>query len=122
MWNDMDKMSAKDLKKVAESMWLVKWEDFKSNASAKDMLELINSQNNDDSSDDITDIPENKSGSDGSDPSDKELIIENEEIDNEYEVVTPVKRNGKLLKKWNNIKYFEWIDSLIKDWIVKISE
>jgi len=116
MWNDLNTLSAKELKKIAEWMWLVKWEDFKTNASKNDMLKLISSQNNDESSNVIKE---------DTDKPDEKIIttIDNTEIDNdgEYTVVTPVKRNGTILVKWDSIEYFDWIEKLIKDWIIKES-
>lgn len=110
MWNDLNTLSAKELKVIAESMWLVKWEDFKANASKDDMLELIENQSNDDNSNDTP----------------KEVITETIKEDTveenhcvEYAVVTHVKRNGKLLKKWDSIDYFDGIETLVAEWVVE---
>jgi len=61
------------------------------------MLELITSQGADNDNDN-TDADDNNP-KDDSDKSNTEPIIENEGIDSEYEVVTPVKYKGKVLKK-----------------------
>lgn len=154
MWNDLSKMSAKDLKIVAEWMGLVKWEDFQGNASAKEMLALIGSKENkeapwEDQFNEALDFIKKCTNlevldwltyedqalvnaivdrrivlNEAKKTAEKEakkidLTIENKGKDNKYEVVTPVKRNGKILVKWDSIEFFEWIESLIKDWIVK---
>jgi len=121
MWNDLNNLSAKDLKKIAEWMWLVKWEDFQVNASKKDMLVLIESQNNDGG----TNIELEKIAEKTAKKESKkiELTIENTGTDNnlKYEIITPIKRNGKILKKWDSVEYFDWVKWLIKDWIIKES-
>ena len=157
MWNDLTKMSAKDLKVVAEWMWLVKWEDFKTNASAKEMLVIIESFENkeaplEDQFDEAltfiekcenqevlnwltyendvlikaienrTTLLEKAKETIKTESKKIVLTVKDKGTDNEYKVVTPIKRNGKLLKKWDNLEYFKWIESLIEDWIIEISK
>ena len=93
---NLETLEAKDLKVIATEMWL----EFNKNAWKDKMLELIQSPNNDEST------------------SEKE----SNNISGEYEVVTPVKRDGEYYKPWDNIEYFEWVEKLIEDWIIRLSE
>jgi len=118
MWNDLENLTAKELKVIAEEMWLVKWEDFQTNSSIKEMLELIKNQNNDDSSDnpDVDNEPIEDNSLDEDTNLDESL-----DEDSEYKVITPIKRNGKILNKWDSVEYFKWIEWLIEDWIIEKS-
>ena len=102
-------LSAKELKIIAEEMWLVKWEDFQANASAKDMLELIEKQAWNIANKEFDKV---------------DVTIENEDLNENKSktpiVVTPVKRNGKIYKKGDKIDYFDWMEKLINDWIIKL--
>lgn len=172
MWNDLNSMSARELKELAETMWLVKWEDFQANASAKDMIEIIESHKEDENSD-SDQVEDENSDSD----SEKELFTqeqmdssilsetdkiswelldknhecekltkkikklekrlsensskkdeEKEEVvlkfdkDNNFIVKSNLKRNGNILKTWDSIEYFEWIEKLVKYWVIELSQ
>jgi len=106
MWN-LEKLSAKELKIIAESMWLEKWKDFKANASVEEMLKVIESNN------------ENNNDEKELEEIDEEI----EEIDNNvFEVKSNLKKDWKVFKKWDKIKFFKWIEKLIEDWIILVSE
>ena len=110
---NLETLTAKELKVIAIDEYnLVLWTDFQANASKDDMLKIIEkSKTNqvEDTTEEVEDefLPE--------DDEDEEPT----ENTSGYEVVTPVKFKGKILKAWDSIDEFDGIDDLVAENIVK---
>ncbi len=97
---NLENLSAKELKVIAKEKWL----EFNSNASQKDMLEII-----------IADTNKNIEYDNSLEDIEDEEILK-EKVSWEFTVITPIKRNWKKYNPWDTI-FFEEINSEVENLI-----
>ena len=92
----MKNLTPKELKNLAKEKWLEEWKDYQKNYSKNQMIELLKDEW------EIEEIEELK-----------------DEWEKKYKVISNLKRNWKLYKKWDKIDFFEWIEKLVKDEVIE---
>ncbi len=105
-------LSAKELKAIAKSKGLT----FMANASAKDMLALLNA-----SAGDPPTPPVPPTGDEGEKKDDEDEESELPKEEGEYTVVTNIIRNGKMYKPGDSISFSsqEEADSLLAEKVIR---
>lgn len=111
---NLENLTAKELKVIAKEKGL----EFKANASAKEMLELLNTPNLPNSDDDLSLEDEKIDDKEDTEKAEIEKPIKSWE----YIVITPIKKDWKKYNKWDKIffeKINEEVKNLIADEIIK---